>query len=410
MKKFTIIALALLSNLAIFAQNRKVLIIGIDGTRSDALQQANTPNIDAIISQSFFTYESYHRGITVSGPSWSTIMCGVEYNKHGVTDNSYANSHYDQYPYFPTRAKTCLPDLYCVQVSQWAPMSDNVYNDGWDAKILVQDGQGAQSVTATQTQLQNPNLDVLFVYFDEVDLAGHASGFSPTNPVYMAAIQTVDTHIGSIITALENRPTYADEEWIILITTDHGGIGTGHGGVTNQERKIWWIGKGNLPAPKQLTGVSDPGTIYLGLYDPVVGAQSPGQADIAATALDYLLRESSCSPTLNPDWDLDGKSWVDSLYISPIVGVNQIKEDKFNFVYFPNPATDLVSLWFDNKNHESVSFEITDLNGNTIQQELNVTCLTNNKLNIDFKDKPKGVYFITLYVGSNKETKKIIIE
>ena len=77
------------------SQPRKVLIIGIDGLRTDALQQANTPNLDALIASGFYTYESWHEGITVSGPSWSTIMCGVEFPKHGVTSNSY-HKKYDQ--------------------------------------------------------------------------------------------------------------------------------------------------------------------------------------------------------------------------------------------------------------------------------------------------------------------------
>ncbi|MBK8659915.1 MAG: alkaline phosphatase family protein [Bacteroidetes bacterium] len=64
-------------------QDRKVLIIGIDGTRSDALQQANVPNLDALIANGLYTYDAWHCGITVSGPSWSTIMTGVWWNKHG---------------------------------------------------------------------------------------------------------------------------------------------------------------------------------------------------------------------------------------------------------------------------------------------------------------------------------------
>jgi len=410
MKRITFIAAILLTQFVMASQNRKVLIIGMDGVRSDALQQANTPNIDALISNSFFTYESYHRGITVSGPSWSTIMCGVEYNKHGVTDNSYANSQYNTYPYFPTRAKSCLPDLYCVQISQWAPMSDNVYNDGWDLKLLVQDGQGSQSVTAAQNQLVNPNLDAMFVYFDECDLAGHASGFSPNNPIYMNAIETVDGHIGSIITALQNRPGYADEEWIILLTTDHGGIGNGHGGNSSQERGIWWIGSGNNISPKQMTGVTDPGSIALGNFNAGVSAQSPCQADIAATALDHLLRGSNCNPTINPSWNLDGKSWLDSLYTPPALAVNELPVVNFDFVYFPNPSTDLVSLWFQNDQNEVISYEITDINGQLVESDSHVQGLTPNKLNISFIDKPKGEYFITLIIGDKKQTKKVIIE
>lgn len=410
MKRITFIAAILLTQFVMASQNRKVLIIGMDGVRSDALQQANTPNIDALISNSFFTYESYHRGITVSGPSWSTIMCGVEYNKHGVTDNSYANSQYNTYPYFPTRAKSCLPDLYCVQISQWAPMSDNVYNDGWDLKLLVQDGQGNQSVTAAQNQLVNPNLDAMFVYFDECDLAGHASGFSPNNPIYMNAIETVDGHIGSIMTALQNRPGYADEEWIILLTTDHGGIGNGHGGNSSQERGIWWIGSGNNLSPKQMTGVTDPGSIALGNLNASIGAQSPCQADIAATALDHLLRGSNCNPTINPSWNLDGKSWLDSLYTPPALAVNELPVDNFDFIYFPNPSIDLVSLWYKNEKNEAISYEITDLNGKVVEINSNVQGLTPNKLNISFADKPKGEYFITLIIGAQRQTKKVIIE
>jgi predicted AlkP superfamily phosphohydrolase/phosphomutase len=225
MKQFLLIALMLLEIQYLQAsQPRKVLIIGVDGTRPDALQDANTSNIDGIIANSFFSYEAWHHGITISGSSWSSILTGVEYTKHGVTDNTYNNSKFYTYPYFTTRAKSCLPDLYCVQITQWVAMSDYVYNDGWNKKILVDDGAGDQTVAKTQEELKNPDLDVLFVYFDEVDLAGHASGFSRFNPEYIRAIETVDGHIGNIITALHNRVNYANEEWIILIVTDHGGI------------------------------------------------------------------------------------------------------------------------------------------------------------------------------------------
>ena len=154
MKKIVSIGFLFLITSLWASQPRKVLIIGIDGLRTDALQQANTPYLDALIASGFYTYESWHEGITVSGPSWSTIMTGVEFPKHGVTSNSYSGSNYNEYPYFTKRAKECLPDLYQVQIVQWAPMSDNVYNDAWDQKIKVCDGCGANSVSATQTQLQ----------------------------------------------------------------------------------------------------------------------------------------------------------------------------------------------------------------------------------------------------------------
>jgi len=121
-------------------QPRKVLVIGIDGARADALQAANTPNLDALLPHAFYTFDSWHLDITVSGPSWSSIMTGVYHQKHGVTNNSYSGSNYLDFPYFPTRAKEFKPNLYCVQITEWAPMSDDVYNDGWNLKLKVPDG------------------------------------------------------------------------------------------------------------------------------------------------------------------------------------------------------------------------------------------------------------------------------
>jgi len=409
---FTLLIAALLVNVAQASQKRKVLIIGMDGVRTDALQQANTPNIDNLIAGGFYTYESWHEGITVSGPSWSTIMTGVEYQKHGVTSNSYSGSQYNNYPYFPTHAKSCLPNLYAVQIVQWAPMSDNVYNDGWDQKIKVCDGCGANTVSAAQTQLANPNLDVLFVYFDECDLTGHSSGFSVTNPAYINAIQTVDGHIGTVIAALKARPDYANEDWVVLLTTDHGGIGTGHGGNSVSERKIWWVGSGNSPVSKQLTNVTDPGSYAIGNHNATVALNNPSQADIAVTALDHLFRgNAACNPT-NPSWNLDGRSWLDSLHREPVVGtgVEDIQTNSFDYKFYPNPATELVSLWFENNDNASVNYTITDMLGQVLEEKKNVQTGSKNRLNINLCGKNKGAYYITLQIGGYSKTNKIIVE
>ncbi|MDX2173690.1 MAG: alkaline phosphatase family protein [Bacteroidota bacterium] len=410
MKKiFTLMLVAFVTLAATASQTRKVLIIGIDGVRADALQAANTPNIDNLIATGFSAFNSWHIGITVSGPSWSTIMTGVEYGKHGVTSNSYSGSNYNNYPYFPTRAKTCLPNLYAVQIVQWAPMSDNVYNDGWDQKIKVCDGCGANSVSSAQTQLANSNLDVLFVYFDECDLAGHSTGFSTSNPLYINAIQTVDGHVGSIMTALHNRPNYANEDWVVLLTTDHGGTGTGHGGNSASERKIWWIGSGNNVSPKQMGTITDPGSFATSNYNATVGLNNPSQWDIAETALDHLFRGTGCNPK-NPAWGLDGHSWLDSLHTEVVTDVKTNTKSEFSYKFFPNPTTDISSFWFENEANEEVSYKITDLLGNVIEEKKNVATINKNKLNISFCNISKGTYFVTLNVGNKVKTNKIIVE
>jgi predicted AlkP superfamily pyrophosphatase or phosphodiesterase len=140
--KITLTALLLVLFASVFAgaggHKRKVLIIGIDGCRADALKlemdSGHAPHLDSLAKNGFYTMDSWHEDITWSGPSWSSIMTGVYHLKHGVTNNSYSGSNYNQYPYFPTHAKEIDSTFKCVQYTEWAPMSNNVYNDGWDQK------------------------------------------------------------------------------------------------------------------------------------------------------------------------------------------------------------------------------------------------------------------------------------
>ena len=69
------------------------------------------------------------------------------------------------------------------------------------------------------------------------DYAGHAAA-SPFVFPYLDAIEAMDVLIGQMIAAMEARPNYAEEDWLVPVTTDHGGIGTTHGGNSMEERRV----------------------------------------------------------------------------------------------------------------------------------------------------------------------------
>src|SRR5271163_4911257 len=89
--------------------------------------------------------------------------------------------------------------------------------------------------------LAQPALDVLFVHFDDVDGAGHGKGFHPIVPEYLKAIAKTDEYVGALLKALRQRPTFASEDWLILVSTDHGGSGKSHGKNTPEHRTIFLI-------------------------------------------------------------------------------------------------------------------------------------------------------------------------
>ena len=94
----TVVALLAMSLSAQGAEGRtkKLLLIGIDGCRFDALRSANAPHLDGLIADGVafepirIFPERYREADTISGPGWSSILTGVWADKHGVLDNEFA--------------------------------------------------------------------------------------------------------------------------------------------------------------------------------------------------------------------------------------------------------------------------------------------------------------------------------
>lgn len=220
---------------------RKVLVIGIDGLRPDALKAARSPHLDALIAQGAYTDRARvlpkrdTGADTISGPGWSSILTGVWADKHGVTDNKFKVKRYDKYPHFFRRIKESRPTVYTASIATWAPIAVHIVSH---ADVNASPGKSDEKTTARVTELlkeQDPT--AVFVHLDEVDGAGHRNGFHPDVAPYRAAIEKVDQHVGRIVNAVKQRPTFAREDWLILVTSDHGGRGKGHsGGRTDPER------------------------------------------------------------------------------------------------------------------------------------------------------------------------------
>jgi len=225
----------------------KLLIIGIDGCRPDGISAAYTPNLDDLMANGTYSLDARNTGITSSGPGWSSMLTGVWQDKHKVVDNSFSGSNFTRYPHFFKRIEESDPENRTVSVSQWHPINDQIAKGFVDVARNTEDlSEDVKNKAVAELGVQS--LTALFVHFDDVDHAGHGSGFDPENPKYLQAIETVDKAIGEVIQAMKSRSNYENEDWAILVSTDHGGIGTSHGGDTDEERTIFMIVSGdNIP-------------------------------------------------------------------------------------------------------------------------------------------------------------------
>lgn len=223
----------------------KVLLLGIDGVRPDALEFANTPNINSLIEDGIFSPDALNDDVTISGTGWSGILCGVWSPKHLVVSNDFSTNNYEEFP--PVTKYLNEAGLHTVSIVHWNPINDEIVEEHADFKLNVDSDVEVADQAANYLAVNNP--DFLFLHFDDVDHAGHASGFGTNVPEYIAAIEGVDIYVGMVLQALEARPTFAEEDWLILVTTDHGGINFGHGGNTLEEQNIFVIASGNTIEP-----------------------------------------------------------------------------------------------------------------------------------------------------------------
>jgi predicted AlkP superfamily pyrophosphatase or phosphodiesterase len=276
--KNIVLTLTLFLTLSVSAQKNKVLIIGIDGCRPDALIAAQTPNIDKLWRNGAFSFHTKTDEITLSGPCWTSLLTGVWHTKHGILDNKYSVP--SKYPHFFQRLKKLNPDIKTASIVHWKPMHSILMPGSADVVKSVK--SDATVAELTVEALSNSDLDVIFIQLDDVDHAGHKNGYGPHVPKYIDSIESTDNLVGKIISALEKRDSYKKENWLIMLSTDHGGLKRRHGGTTPQESTSFFIAHGTSVQAKELE-------------------KEVAVVDIAVTAMAHL------GVPIDPKWDLDGK-------------------------------------------------------------------------------------------------------
>jgi len=272
---------------------KKVLVIGLDGIRVDILAETATPNIDKLIAEGFFSDQARTNVRTVSGPGWSSMLIGARTDKHLVNSNNLAGNDYATYPEFLTRLERVDSSFNTFAVVDWAPLGTTasggpLFSDAIDELLFFDGGEegyrraDSLSVAAAVDRLENEDIDAAFVYIGDADEVSHATGTYA--PEYRTSIEEADAHVGRLVAAIRARPTYALEDWLILVSTDHGrNEEGGHGGDSDEERTIFFLAHGP-------SVVREP------------SGTAPNLVDVAVTALVHL------GVDIDPAWNLDGRS------------------------------------------------------------------------------------------------------
>ena len=103
---------------------------------------------------------------------------------------------------------------------------------------MIEDGDGpTNTIRSAVAFIKARKPAFTFIHLDHVDHAGHEIGHG--TPEYYASVGVADKLIGEVIAAIQEAGMKQDT--LLLVTSDHGGKGKGHGGATMGEIEIPWI-------------------------------------------------------------------------------------------------------------------------------------------------------------------------
>ncbi len=235
---------------------KKAIVIGYDGCRADVLTEitAGQSGIDALTANSGSLKLAYCGGVnypeantqdTSTAPGWCSILTGYWADVHGITGNDITKAM-DTKTLLTSLAEEKLADS-SLFLTKWAGhfsrnnatyLEEKAYCEQNALPVsFVKCDDDAATHAYTLEEITKPACaDFIFTIYEPTDSTGHNRGFTYNNPKYKAAFQTEDAYACEVITGIRNRPTYQNEDWLIIITSDHGGIKRNHGNESIQER------------------------------------------------------------------------------------------------------------------------------------------------------------------------------
>lgn len=207
---------------------------------------------------------SYNQTPTISAPGYNNLITGTWGNKHNVWDNDIAAPNYNYWNIFRI-AEHVNPKLHTAIFSTWLDNRTKLIGEGLAAagKIRLDyafDGlehdtlkyphdnnaayidridEAVMNEAARYVQEKAPDLS--WIYLEYTDDIGHRFGDSVQLD---NAVKSMDQRLASLWNAIQYREKNFKEDWLIVITTDHGRdetTGKNHGGQSDRERTAWIV-------------------------------------------------------------------------------------------------------------------------------------------------------------------------
>lgn len=247
---------------------KKAVYIIIDGVPADMVERLDLPAIREIASEGAYgrsyvggSFGRYDETPTISAVGYTDLLTSTWLNKHNVPGNDNLSPNYN-YPTIFRIAKDQDREVTTAIFSSWIdnrtvligegkPETRNVrmdyVYDGYELDrekfpdrefdLRIFDIDECVSECAAEC-IREKAPDLSWVYLWYTDDAGHIFGNGEKFDHY---VLLADKQVKRVWDAVKYRREKFGEDWMVVVTTDHGRTvdGHSHGGQTERERTTW---------------------------------------------------------------------------------------------------------------------------------------------------------------------------
>ncbi|MCI2430482.1 ectonucleotide pyrophosphatase/phosphodiesterase [Candidatus Acetothermia bacterium] len=230
-----------------------LFIIVVDGLRPDALQRAQTPNIDRLWQSGLYSWQAQTVSPSLTLPAVASLFTGLRPERHRVLWNSW----------MPERGQIAVPTVFDLaheaQISTAAFVGKRKLQHLFQPQIPLQiiRGEAGHVLDSALEYISQHRPRLVFLHLSDVDDAGHRHGWMTLQQ--LRAVERVDQAVGRLMQKLSELEMLKGS--VIILTSDHGGHGRIHGTDDPRDMTIPWI----LWTPEIETGQEIARTIYI--YD-----------------------------------------------------------------------------------------------------------------------------------------------
>ncbi|MBP5274139.1 MAG: alkaline phosphatase family protein [Abditibacteriota bacterium] len=214
---------------------KHVIVVGIDGAGNFKLRTP-TPNMDSIFEKGASSTMCRASIPTISAQNWGSMLIGVTPQTHKLTNEIISRKAYksDRWPTVFRLIRDAMPGARLGSFCNWNPINYGIVEQDLQVDFATAD-DAALTLQITNYIIEKKP-EFLFIQFDNVDHAGHTYGYGSEK--HLETLTQTDRYVGIIYDAIKGAGIL--EDTLFIVTADHGGIGYGHGGVTDEEKYVFF--------------------------------------------------------------------------------------------------------------------------------------------------------------------------